>query len=171
MSRFATESAVDAMHPSILEDRDMSDRGSPLSRGSVPFNLWLTPDWRGYFTHPPQLQGKRFELVVRDERSWAELWHQLTTSANRPAPHFPVPPIDFTREMLVAISIGLHSDGYTVELDDVRVDTDRIVIRYHRGWDIGQSLTDSFRTPVIVARIPRDDDHPVTFVDESTPLT
>ncbi len=100
--------------------------------------------------------------------AWSDFWYRLTTHPVEPVARTPAPPIDFSREMIIAVGCGPRTDGETVEIDSVTLADGNLVVRYHRGWNPEEGLTDSFSDPIRVVRVPRDDTHPVVFT-ETTP--
>ncbi len=64
------------------------------------------------------------QAIVRTERDWTALWRQH--DPNRPAP-----PVDFKRDMVVAVFLGSRpTAGYSAEIADVAVSGDTLVVRY-----------------------------------------
>lgn len=101
-------------------------------------------------------------IVVRDEASWGALWPRIVGSHSpRPAP----PVVDFTREMLLVVSMGTRaSGGYVIAIDSLAVSGDslRVVVREQSpGPRCG--TTAALSAPVALARIERSD-LPVSFV-------
>src|SRR5690242_5542560 len=63
--------------------------------------------------------GTDTTVVVRDSASWAALWNELHTSSEVP----PLPAVDFTREMIVGVAMGMRpSTGYDVQLTAAALD-------------------------------------------------
>jgi len=92
-------------------------------------------------------------LVVRDSGAWRETWQMI----HRPfIPPPPVPPIDFSREMVIVAALGTRSsEGYEVVLENVREDTAgvEIAVRVNEpapGCPVSAVLTQ----PVDLARLP-----------------
>jgi hypothetical protein len=46
--------------------------------------------------------------VVRDAEGWAELWDQIHRKVS---PRPPLPPVDFSRDMLIAVAAGTRRSG------------------------------------------------------------
>jgi len=64
------------------------------------------------------------QVVARTDAEWAAVWRQH--AANRP-----VPPIDFSREMVVGIFLGSRpTAGYRVEIVGARVEQATLVVQY-----------------------------------------
>jgi hypothetical protein len=135
--------------------------------GSVAFTLIFAPSSEPYFRYPPQIKGLVTE-IIRDPEAWANLWCRLTTCPGIPVRE-PAPEIDFGCELLVAVGGMMQTDGGTIEIDDINANGDTLIVRYRRGWDLEQSLTDGFSWPVVVARVPYHQAQHVTFV-EGTPV-
>jgi hypothetical protein len=92
-------------------------------------------------------------FVVRDSGAWRETWQTI----HRPfIPPPPVPPIDFSREMVVVAALGTRSsEGYEVVFENVREDTSGIEVDVRvnepaRGCPVAAVMTQ----PVDLARIP-----------------
>ena len=100
-------------------------------------------------------------IVVRDSASWAALWPRIVgTHSPRPNP----PAVDFTKEMLLVVSMGTRSSGgYVIAIDSMMVagDSIRVVVREQSpGPRCG--TTAALSAPVALARIERSD-LPVSF--------
>jgi hypothetical protein len=102
-------------------------------------------------------------LVVRDERTWRELWRRIHGSASPPE----LPSIDFRKEMIVIASLGEHPTGGPTILigGAVAEANDGVRVKVRNIELVGPCLvTEAFTQPVDVARLPRRDG-PVTFED------
>jgi hypothetical protein len=91
-------------------------------------------------------------LVVRDSVAWTETWRTI----HRPfIPPPPVPPIDFSREMVLIAALGARpSEGYEIVFESVREDTSGIEVDLRvsgpaRGCPVAAAVTQ----PVDLARI------------------
>jgi hypothetical protein len=74
------------------------------------------------------IQESRQE-VIRDEAAWQRFWAQHSTSSRTGGP---VPPVDFTKEMVIAVTLGRRTTGgYSIQLTNVepQQDTLRIMVR------------------------------------------
>ncbi len=101
------------------------------------------------------------DLVVRDSAGWSTLW-QLVHANQDPVP--PLPAIDFTREMILAVGLGTRSTGgYNVLLTAASEDSAGVnvqVVETSPGADC--ITTQALSQPVDLARAPRRD-APVRF--------
>lgn len=91
-------------------------------------------------------------LVVRDSATWRETWRTI----NQPfIPPPPVPPIDFTRDMIVVAALGARpSEGYEIVVENVREDSSGIEVALRvtepaRGCPVAAVMTQ----PVDLARV------------------
>jgi hypothetical protein len=91
-------------------------------------------------------------IVVRDSATWDETWRTI----HRPfIPPPPVPPIDFSREMVVVAALGARpSEGYEIVFENVREDTSGVEVDVRvsepaRGCPVSAAITQ----PVDLARI------------------
>lgn len=139
-------------------------QSSGHSEASMPIERWLAPGVSGYFRYSQQLHGNA-QAVIRDPVAWSDFWYRLTSHPMESAARTPAPQVDFDREMIIAVGCGSQTDGHTVEIDYVTIVAGDLVVRYRRGWDPDQGLTDSFSTPIRVVRVPRDDTHRIVFTD------
>lgn len=109
--------------------------------------------------------SEREQIVVRDRESWTALWPRIVGS-HRPVP--PVPPVDFSDEMLIVASMGTRpSGGYTIYVDDVSVDRGSLLARIReQGPGAGCGVTGALTAPVALVRLERSA-VPVRFVSRS----
>ena len=123
-------------------------------------------------------------IVVRDSATWAWVWdrfqapfREVAAEARAAYPVPPLPPIDFSREMLVLAALGLRT-AWTEEIviDSVAASPERPVIRavvtrlrpaQSPGVACGVSAAGTW--PVHVVRVPRSD-KPVEFVERRSEL-
>jgi protease stability complex PrcB-like protein len=69
------------------------------------------------------IDGRR-EVVVRTSPDWTALWKQHTSDK-------PVPPVDFEREMVVAVFMGSRpTAGYSVEVTSAEARNGTVVVTY-----------------------------------------
>jgi hypothetical protein len=69
------------------------------------------------------------ELVVRDEAAFALVWAEIHSLSIQPSP--PVPAIDWTREMVLVVSLGqLPTTGYWVEIESVLMEKTGLTVEY-----------------------------------------
>jgi hypothetical protein len=96
----------------------------------------------------------RREVVVRDAATWASLWPEIVGS-QRPMP--PLPPVDFTRELLLVASMGTRSSGgYTIAIDRLTRAGSTLLVdvsEQSRGRNCG--VTGALTAPVALARMER----------------
>jgi hypothetical protein len=122
----------------------------PLSRDPSPVAR-LSSSGASFSVFSGFTDSARF--VVRDSDTWRETWQTI----HRPfIPPPPVPPIDFSREMVVVAALGTRpSEGYEVVFENVREDTSGIEVAVRvsepdRGCPVAAAMTQ----PVDLARIP-----------------
>jgi len=107
-------------------------------------------------------------LVVRDTTTWRTAWEQV----NRPfIPQPPLPPIDFSREMVLLAGLGTQpSGGYELRIEGATRDTGGIDVQLRRiAPAAGCPVTASLTQPVDLVRMPFSD-QPVRF-SETTQVT
>jgi hypothetical protein len=82
--------------------------------------------------------------VIRLPAEWEGLW-KAHTSYMLPAPE--LPPVDFEREMVVALMGGTKtSGGYSVEITSIRKEGDRLVVSFGETGPPPDSVTTSVIT-------------------------
>jgi hypothetical protein len=92
--------------------------------------------------------------VLRDEAGWARVWAEIHAGVT---PEPPLPQVDFTSHMLVAVALGTRpSGGYGVKVASVTVRGEQLLVSVvetcpARGARVITSLTQ----PVAVVRLPR----------------
>jgi hypothetical protein len=107
----------------------------------------------------------RSRTVVTDSEGWAALWAQIIRG-NSPQP--PVPRVDFNREMLIVVGMGVRpTGGYQITIDSVRAINGR-VRAYVTEWSPGRlcGVTGAITEPVGLARLRRVT-MPVEFVERA----
>ena len=102
-------------------------------------------------------------LAILDTADWAAIWKRVvgTTSVA------PLPPVDFSREMLLVVGMGqAPCMGYQINVDTVFRDKDKriyaVVRERHHGSRCG--CLNEVVSPVDVIRVPRTI-RPVTFLE------
>lgn len=101
------------------------------------------------------------EMVITDQSEWESFWSELNANV-QPVPD--LPEIDFSREMVIAVTLGMRSTtGYSVNITGVDEEEDSITVTYlemQPPWDaiVGQALTQ----PYHVIKIQKSD-KPVEF--------
>lgn len=108
---------------------------------------------------------QRERIVVRDAESWAALWPRIMGSHR---PLHTLPPVNFSREMLVVASVGTRpSGGHTITIDSVSGGRDRLfVFLSERSPGPRCGVTAALSEPVTLARLVRNE-LPVSFVTRS----
>ena len=105
-------------------------------------------------------------IVVRDHSSWQALWAQIYRGY---APVPPVPAVDFSRDMLVVVALGLRSSGgYSILVDTANEARDSGLVVTVRSISPGPKcgVTAALTQPVDIARVPRRDGE-VSFLERS----
>ena len=104
----------------------------------------------GTYTNSSIQEPRR--LVIRSEQEWRDFWYDLNLGS--------APEVDFTRNMVIAVSAGVRpSTGHSVLVDNVRLDDDgtlRVEVLQTspgRGCVTAQQMTQ----PVDVVVVPRAD--------------
>ncbi len=102
-------------------------------------------------------------LAVLDTADWAAIWKRVV-GTNSTAP---LPPVDFSREMLLVVGMGqAPCMGYQINVDTVFRDRDKriyaVVRERHHGSRCG--CLNEVVSPVDVIRVPRTV-RPVTFLE------
>jgi len=102
-------------------------------------------------------------LAILDTADWAAIWKRIVGNASVA----PVPPVDFSREMLLVVGMGqAPCMGYQINVDTVFRDKDKriyaVVRERHHGSRCG--CLNEVVSPVDVIRVPRTV-RPVTFLE------
>jgi hypothetical protein len=102
------------------------------------------------------------ELVFRDAAAWQKFYAQHHPGA-------PVPAVDFSREMVIAVLLSRNTGGYHVDLTSVEDTNDGVRVTYTEtqpppGAMVIQVLTQ----PYVLAAVPRRDGN-VYFVHQTAP--
>jgi PrcB C-terminal len=109
---------------------------------------------------------KPARLVVRDAVTWRVIWNQIYL---RQSPVPPLPPIDFSREMMVVVALGSHSTGgYSILLDGAAEAAKNGIAVIVDSSSPGSNciVTEAFTQPVDIARVPLRDGA-VSFVERT----
>jgi hypothetical protein len=90
------------------------------------------------------------QVVARTPQEWAALWRMH-------APDRPLPAVDFSQEMVVAIFLGSRpTAGYSVEIAGVREANGAAVVQYHETQPRADVLTAQVITdPFHIVAIPK----------------
>ncbi len=100
--------------------------------------------------------------VLRDPQAWAQLW------ARHAAPERPLPAIDFSQRMVLAVFLGSRPDGcHSVEIGELRQTAQQIELRYREIRPLpGQVCTQALTTPAHLVTLPASS-LPVIFIEQS----
>lgn len=87
--------------------------------------------------------------VVRDAAAWKTLWQGHS-------PDRDLPPVDFSKEMVVAVFLGSRTtSGYDVTIQGTRVDDGKLVVEYHETSPPRDAMTAQVITsPFHIAAVP-----------------
>jgi len=104
--------------------------------------------------------------VIRDAASWARLWGEIH-GGRTPAPE--LPPVDFEREMLIAVATGTRpTGGFSIKVQSVTTRGDRLEVAVvERCPESDAMVTMSLTQPVEVVRVAKLAQAP-TFRDTRT---
>ncbi|MFL5510749.1 MAG: protease complex subunit PrcB family protein [Gemmatimonadaceae bacterium] len=98
---------------------------------------------------------KPARLAVRDALTWQMVWTQIYQGQS-PTP--PLPPIDFSRDMIIVAALGARSTGgYRILIDEAHDAANNAIEVAIRSVSPGPScpVTEAFTQPIDVARMPR----------------
>ena len=125
----------------------------PLTRLLVTFGSNTTSIWGSRI-------NDELRIVIRDRETWDTVWKRMFAPPSASVP--PLPEIDFSREMLVVVSMGSRpSGGYRIIVNSARELRLRVEVEVLSSSPCG--LAPAIMTaPVDIVRIPRTD-FPVTF--------
>jgi len=105
------------------------------------------------------------QIVVRTQNDWAALWsrHMRTQIASPPPP-----PVDFSRDMVVALFMGERPiGGYAIGVTRIERTDSGLSVHYRSTRPDPAAMQPQVLTqPFHLVALPRTDD-PVTFVAES----
>lgn len=104
-------------------------------------------------------------LAILDTADWDAIWHRIVGSSSTA----PLPPVDFSREMLLVVGMGqAPCMGYQINVDTVFRDKDKriyaVVRERHHGSRCG--CLNEVVSPVDIVRVPRSI-RPVTFLERA----
>jgi hypothetical protein len=90
--------------------------------------------------------------VVQDQGRWAALWERIHRRIEPPPP---LPPVDFSRHMLIAVATGTRrSGGFRVAVRGVAIHEDRLVVEVLETCPAeGSMVTMALTQPVEVVRL------------------
>ncbi len=142
-----------AVQPTYISVRD----GPPSDVHRVPLELRALPS--GSVSDPWDSELDSLRAVVRSSAEWRRLWPSAR-------PRYPVPTVDFAREMVLLAAAGeRHGHGRTIRIDSAFVarDTLFVVVReYEGGRTCG--TTRMMVHPMHAVRVERREEEPV-FID------
>jgi len=112
------------------------------------------------------LQEVRRE-VVRDEAAWVRLWAQIHENV---APQPPLPPVAFSRDMLIAVAAGTRpTGGFDIKIQSVALRGANLEVAVHETCPApGDRVTLGQTQPVEVVRLARLPQAP-TFRETRSP--
>jgi hypothetical protein len=105
-------------------------------------------------------------IVVRDAATWQATWNQIYL---RSSPLPPLPPIDFSQEMIVVVALGSHpTGGYGILLDGAAEAPGNGTVVAVSSVSPGArcATTQAFTQPVDIARLPLRSG-PVGFIEHT----
>jgi hypothetical protein len=90
------------------------------------------------------------QVVVHTTQEWTELWRRHGSSR-------PLPPVDFDREMVVAVFAGTRpTAGYAVTITAARAQGDGLVVEYAvKAPSPGSMTAQVLTSPYAIAALPR----------------
>jgi len=102
--------------------------------------------------------------VVRDEAAWVRLWAEIQAGVD---PQPPRPPVDFTRDMLIAVATGTRpSGGFSIKVRRVATRGETLEVAVLETCPApGAMVSMGLSQPVEVVRAARLT-QPLTFRDE-----
>ncbi|MBI2369409.1 MAG: protease complex subunit PrcB family protein [Deltaproteobacteria bacterium] len=114
--------------------------------GSVPFATIAQGTSSGITTAT--------RAVIRDQGAWARLWSEHTA---RLMPVPPVPPVDFSREMVVGVFAGeQRTGGFEIEIIRIEQGSEGIAVQYReRAPSPGDLVPQALTQPYHLVRLRR----------------
>ena len=97
------------------------------------------------------------EIVARTAGWWSVLWHEH-------AGNYEVPPIDFSKEMVIALFAGRRDAEAAVELVSVTRARGSVVVRYRVHGAAAARAAANATSPFVMIAVPADRS-PVRFID------
>jgi hypothetical protein len=119
---------------------------------SVPYETVLSQAYSGL--------DEALSEVVQDQGTWTALWDRIHS---RVEPRPPLPPVDFSRHMLIAVATGARSSGgFGVAVREVAVHEDELVVEVLETCPArGSMVTLALTQPVAVVRLEKLSQTPV----------
>jgi hypothetical protein len=96
-------------------------------------------------------------MAVQDQTTFEDVWARATYSQPSPPP---IPPVDFTNEMILVVAAGRMSPGDQIRVDSIGVRGDFYVVVVRTIVQCQPFPADAY--PLEIVRVPRDE-RPVTF--------
>ncbi len=129
--------------------------GTPSRSGGTPAEL----SFETILDEATSGLHERRREVVRDEAGWARLWAQIHEGVTPPPA---VPPVDFSRDMLIAVATGTRATGgFGIKIRSVARRGDRLeVVVLETCPAPGDRVSMGLTQPVQVVRVERLDQAP-----------
>lgn len=163
----APGSAIPGCGPAATVDAEMSDQTNDVGPASdVPAGaVQVGFESIAGATTQHSNHGDSTRTVIADETAWRSFWQGIVAGVS---PQPPVPPIDFTRHMVLAATMGNRSSGgYAIGIDSVFLSGSTLyaVVRSTApGSDCGVAAV--LTAPATAVRVDRRTG-PVRFVERS----
>ncbi len=120
---------------------------------SLPFET-ITFEWVQFGQHRDKAQ-----YVIRNQTEWDALWRKAHAprSKNQEIPPPPSPPVDFDREMVLAVFQGVRSSGgYSIQISEVIQTKEKLItVVKQRTLCPGSVTTQAFTHPSHLVRVPK----------------
>jgi len=140
-------------------------RSANLASDSVAIRpLSTQDDLVAFLQDVPAIQAP-IRTVIRDESSWATFWAHATSAGQHVPEVMTTPVVDFSREMIIAVSDGLRPAGTYVSVARIETVGRTLVVHILLRTHIPPAcMTAGGYAPLALVRIARSD-LPVTFVE------
>lgn len=131
----------------------------PPVAAATKSTVGATPLDRG---HSSGLRGKT-EEALRSNADWKKLWERHSSNV---LPQPPLPAVDFSKEMVIAVSLGArNSGGYSVSITSIVDDGTNVVVTYKETKpNPGGVYTAAITHPFVFVKVPLTS-KPVKFVE------
>lgn len=91
-------------------------------------------------------------VLIRDAADWSDFWQDFTNTTIPPAP---LPSVDFSTEMVIAVVYNYTSGGYWVQVDNVTQVGDDVQVSFRSAAPLGGCpVTLALTQPHFVLRVP-----------------
>ena len=129
------------------------------------YHLLDAPAYRTWAAYGNMRDSAR--LVLRDSTTWAELWERIVGPNSDP-----VPPVDFSKYMLIVAAMGAQATtGYVIRIDSLAVHEDELVASIcTRRPNPRTGVFGTMTSPLDIVRVPRHTGS-VRFVDQGDAVT